>query len=279
MSGHGRPLTLTRRTEVSTLRGFARLNPSRLARAAAIALAPLSVACHAETTIVIRAELAEGEPVPDLGVTALPFDPVGLLDSLSAVAPRPKPDFSDLETELREYERPDNAPYTELNRPWLALRDSVVALSDSLIAMGRSEPGYATRYARFRQLYARLAERASERDRALRDVAGEDVTLARRAAAAADSLRAWEYEAFASYGELAAAATVRAAREVTEGETDSEGVLELEIEPGRWWLVARQPDPDNPFMEYFWSVPVTVTRVVPVRVPFTPQNAQWRWRH
>jgi hypothetical protein len=268
-----------RRTEVPTHRGFTRRYHRRRAHVAAVALVPFVIACQAETAIVVQAEFAGGDPVPDLGVMALPFDPAQLLDSLRAVAPWPKPDFGDLEAELREYERPDNAQYAELNLPWLALRDTVVALSDSLMAMDRSEPGYATRYARFRQLYARLAERASERDRALRDVAGEDVALARRAASAADSLRAWEYEAFASYGELAAAAVIRAERGVAEGETDNAGMLELEIEPGRWWLVARRPDPNNPFMEYFWSVPVTATRVVPVRVPLTPQNAQWRWRH
>ena len=279
MNGHGRPLTQTRRTEASTPRRPARGQRRQLTSAIIVALLPLSLACRADTSIVVRAELADGEVVPDLAVTALPFDPLRLLDSLSATAPRPKPDFTALEAELRAYKRPDNIPYAELNRPWLALRDSVVALSDSLLSMGRSDPGYATRYSRFRQLYARLAERASERDRAVREVVGEDVALARRAATAADSLRSWEYEAFASYGELAAAAVARADRDVVEGRTDSKGVLELEVQPGRWWLVARRPDPDNPFMEYAWSVPVTATRVVPVRVPLTPQRAEWRWRH
>lgn len=252
---------------------------SALSRVLPAVLAPALLACHAETTVVVRVEDATGRPVPELEVAALPFDPVRVLDSLRSASPSPAPDFSELEAELRAWERPADDPYDDLNRPWLALRDSVLALSDSLHDMDRGEPGYATRYARFRQLYARLAERAAERDRALRDVSGSDVTLARRAAAAADSLRAWEYEAFAPYGELAASAVVRSGREVAEGATDTHGTLTLKLEPGRWWLVARRPDPDNPFMEYFWSVPVTATRVVPARVPLTPDNAEWRWRH
>jgi hypothetical protein len=242
------------------------------------AAAVVLFACDSDTTLIVRVEGAGGRPVQELQVVALPFDPVSLLDSLRAAAPQPAPDFSDLEAELRSWRRPANDQYDDLNRPWLALRDSVLALSDSLHAMDRGEPGYATRYARFRQLYARLAERAAERDRALRDVSGSEVTLARRAAEAADSLRTWEYEAFASYGELAAAAVVRAGRDVVEGSTDAHGSVTFELQPGRWWLVARRPDPDNPFMEYFWSVPVTATRVVPARVLLIPDNAAWRWR-
>jgi hypothetical protein len=237
------------------------------------------LACDSSTTLVVRVEGEGGRPVQELEVVALPFDPVSLLDSLQSAAPHPAPVFADLEAELRSWQRPADDQYDDLNRPWLALRDSVLALSDSLHAMDRAEPGYAMRYARFRQLYARLAERAAERDRALRDVRGSDVTLARRAAEAADSLRAWEYEAFATYGERAAAAAVRAGRDVVEGSTDARGTVTLHLQPGRWWLVARRPDPDNPFMEYFWSVPVTTTRVVPARVLLIPDNAAWRWRH
>lgn len=251
-------------------------DPRRLlASVATLAL----LACDGDTTVVVIAEDGTGRPIPELELVALPFDPVRLLDSLRGVAPRPAPDFADLEAELRSWRRPTDDRHDALNRPWLALRDSVVALSDSLHTMNRGEPQYATAYTRFRRLYARLAERAAERDRALRDVGGSEVSLARRAAAAADSLRAWEYEAFASYGEVAAAAVVRTGREVAEGTTGTDGTVTLALEPGRWWLVARRPDPDNPFMEHFWSVPVTATRVVPTRIPLTPGNADWRWRH
>lgn len=180
---------------------------------------------------------------------------------------------------MHEYHRPEPDPYEEINRPWLALRDTVRALADSLIERDRAEPGYAADYERFRALYARLAQRAAERDRALRDVNGDHLDLARRAATAADSLRAWEYQAYAGYPDAAAAAVVRSGRSVVEGTTDRHGALTLQVQPGRWWLVARTPDPANPFLEYYWNVSVTATRVVPVRLPLSSNNAAKRWRH
>ncbi len=236
-------------------------------------------ACEQNTRIVVAATWESGEPIPDLPLTALPFNPDLLLDSLTGLATEPAPTFPGLEAEMRAYERPDPDPYQEVNRPWLALRDTVAALSDSLMQRERTDPGYAADYDRFRQLYARLAQRAAERDRALRDVHGVQVAFARRVALAADSLRSWEYQAYAAYPEVAAAAVVHSGRTVVEGTTDPNGGLVLEVEPGRWWLVGRTADPDNPFMEYYWNVPVTATRVVPVRLPVSTRAATWRWRH
>lgn len=214
-----------------------------------------------------------------LDITALPFDPDRLLDSLTTAAPTPRPDFGQLEQELRAYARPADDPFKELNRPWRALRDSVVALSDSLFAMDRGTPQYAALYERFRQSYARLADRASERDAALRRLGASDLGLARRAQAAADSLRRWEYDAYEGYADAAAAAIADAGARVVEGTTDGDGRVTLRVDPGRWWLVTRLPDPENPFLEYYWNAAVTVTRLVPVRVPLNPGNGERRWRH
>lgn len=250
------------------------------ARRASVTLALLLAAgCDGETEILVRAAWEEGRPVSELDITALPFDPDRLLDSLAAVAPTPRPSFGGLEQELRAYARPTDDPYEDLNRPWRALRDSVVALSDSLFAMDRGTPQYAAMYERFRQSYARLADRAAERDVAMRQLGASDLGLARRAQAAADSLRLWEYEAYAGYADAAAAAIAHAGARVVEGTTDGEGRAIFRVEPGRWWLVARLPDPDNAFLEYYWNVAVTVTRLVPVRVPMNPGNGERRWRH
>jgi hypothetical protein len=239
----------------------------------------VSASCEEQTRIVVDVTWDSGDPIVDLPLTALPFNPDHLLDSLTTAADAPAPAFPALEVEMRAYERPDPDPYEAVNRPWLALRDTVAALSDSLMQRARTDPGYAADYDRFRQLYARLAQRAAERDRALRDVNGDQVALARRVAVAADSLRAWEYQAYAAYPEAAAAAVVHSGRTVVEGVTDRAGRLALDVESGRWWIVGRIADPDNPFMEYYWNVPVTATRVVPVRLPIASGNARWRWRH
>ena len=251
-----------------------------LPRAAWPALAALAIAgCHQDARINVAAVWEDARPIAELEILALPFNPDRILDSLATAAPTPPPMFAELVQEMRTYTIPEDDPYAELNRPWLALRDSVEALSDTLMAMDRSAPAYAAGYARFRTLYGRLADLAAARDRALREVNGERVDLARRAAAAADSLRAWEYTAYAAYPEVAAEAVLASGREVVEGVTDKDGMVLLVLDPGRWWLVALTPDMTNPFMEYYWNVPVTVTRVIPLRLPLIPDIAVRRWRH
>lgn len=251
-----------------------------LPRAAWPALAALAIAgCHQDARINVAAAWADDGPIVELEILALPFNPDRILDSLATAAPTPPPMFAELVQEMRTYTIPEDDPYAELNRPWLALRDSVAALSDTLMGMDRSAPAYAAGYARFRTLYGRLADLAAARDRALREVNGDRVELARRAAGAADSLRAWEYTAYAAYPEVAAEAVLASGREVVEGVTDKDGTVLLVLDPGRWWLVARAQDMANPFMEYYWNVPVTVTRVIPLRLPLTPDIAVRRWRH
>ncbi|NIM52427.1 MAG: hypothetical protein GTN62_14055 [Gemmatimonadales bacterium] len=243
-------------------------------------LALATLACHqGEARLVLRAAWGPEDPITDLHITALPFDPDQILDSLVTLAPSPKPTFTELERELANYRRPDPGRFDEASRPWSALRDTVERLADSLNAMDRTVPSYGPMYDRFRRLYARLAQRAAESDALLRELNGEDVGLARRAQAAAESLRTWEREAFATYPDAAAVALARTERVVHEETTDTTGVAELELEPGRWWIVARYADPENPFQEYYWNVPVTVTRLVPVRLPLTRANTVWRWRH
>ena len=237
------------------------------------------VGCRGEAEVVVRAVWDSVTPIIELEITALPFDPDRVLDSLTLRATAPAPTFSDLEEELREYRPPNDERVETVTRPWRALRDTVQALADSLNAVGRSAPDYAERYARFRRLYERLAQLATERDAQLRRLSGGQMDLARRAATAAESLRTWEYEAFASYGDVAAAEVLRAGRDVVEATTDHTGQAILRLASGRWWLVARHPDPQNPFLEYYWNIPVTVTGTLPVRLPLGIGSSESRWRH
>jgi hypothetical protein len=234
--------------------------------------------CNGKTDVVVSATWDDSTPISQLEITALPFDPDHIIDSLEATADTERPDFSDLEAEMLAYEPPEDDRFAEATRPWRALRDTVQHLADSLNAMDRTGPMYATRYEQFRQLYARLAQRAAERDEALRRLGGGQMELARRAAEAADSLRRWEYEAYAGYAEVAGRAVLNSGLEVAEAVTDETGVAQFTLDSGRWWLVARYADPHNPFLEYYWNVPVTVS-VLPVRLPFGLGNSVRRWRH
>jgi len=238
----------------------------------------LQTGCDGNADVVINAAWDASTPIAELTITALPFDPDHIIDSLEAQAESERPDFSDLEVEMLDYEPLEDDRFEEASRPWLALRDTVQHLADSLNAIDRSAPGYATQYTRFRQLYTRLAQRAAERDDALRRLGGDQMDLARRAATAAESLRTWEYGVYADYAEIAGSEVLRSGREAAEATTDGNGEAHFNLAPGRWWLVARYADPENPFMEYHWNVRLTVS-MLPVRLPMTLGNSERRWRH
>lgn len=234
-------------------------------------------ACR-EAPLEIRAALAPGGPMAGLTIAVLPFDPAALLDSLATRAPTPRPQFPDLERTLAAFQLPADSGEPPPGIAWRALRDSVAHLADSLNRVDRGAPGYAAAYGRFRHLYARLAQRAAERDAAIRHARRDELELVRRARAAADSLRTWERDAYAAFPDLARAAAQRAGRPVRQVTTDSIGIARVALEPGAWWLSARWPHPDNPFLEYQWTVPVRVAGL-PVAVPLTARNVETHWRH
>ncbi len=218
-------------------------------------------------------------PVTEARLVAVPFDPDRILDSLDSMADTPRPTFDSLEAAILAFEPSDENAAGEIDAPWLALRDTVSALSDTLSGMDRRSTEFAQVYDRFRALYARYTVSTAERDRARRALDGDDVRLVRWAQAAADTLRAWERTAYAGYDDAVAASIIAAGRPAHETITDSHGEARLTLEPGRWWLVVRAPDPENPFLQYYWNVPVRASRWLSAIVPLTERNGTRRWRH
>jgi hypothetical protein len=243
-----------------------------------IVLTAAGVACGHETHVEIVASLQPGVPLEGLEVVALPYDPQRLLDSLTALAPTPRPDFSALETELLRFRRPEYDEDDAAVQAWAAVRDSVRRLSDSLSGVDRRSAGYAAAYDRFRRMYERFLQKTAARDAGVRELTAEVRDLAIRAGQAADSLRGWEREAYAGADSAAARAAARAARDPRTERTDSAGQVRLALDPGPWWLEARAPHPDNPFVEYQWRIAI-VTAGLPFRVPLNPPTAAAVWRH
>jgi hypothetical protein len=238
-----------------------------------------ALACSGRAVPVdVRASLGDSAPLAEVEIVALPYDPERLLDSLAAAYPVPRPDFSALEAELREFRRPAVVEEDGAVRALEATRDSVRRLADSLRRVDRRAPGYAAAYGRFRQLYRRLMERSGARDVALRSLTADVRNLAERAGRAADSLRAWEREAYAGFDSVAAGAEAAAGRSGVSAHTGGDGWGRLRLPPGAWYLVLAVPDPENAFLEYAWDVSVTVAGF-PIRVPLGEDNARRRWRH
>lgn len=243
-----------------------------------VALLPLACSGRA-VPIDVHVALADTEPLVGVEITALPYDPQRLLDSLAAADSTPRPDFSALEAELLAFRRPP-APATDdaADSAWRAIQDTVKRLADSLRRVDRRSPGYAAAYGRFRRLYGRMMERSGARDAEIRSLTADVRSLGERAGRAADSLRAWERVAYAGFDSASAAAVRTSGRSPMAQETNANGWARLELPPGTWHLTLTVPSPENPFLEYAWDLPVTVSGF-PLRVPVTEDNARLRWRH
>jgi hypothetical protein len=220
----------------------------------------------------------DGVPVPGLEVTAFPYDPARLLDSLAASHGAPRPDFDSLERELLAFAIAPPAPEDTADWSVRATRDSVADLADSLRAADRRSRGYPEAYQRFRQLYGRLVQRSAARESTRRGERDPLRALALRVGRAADSIRAWEIAAYAGFDSAASIEETRRGLPPAAGVTDAGGWVTLSLPPGAWWLDARVEHPENPFAEYVWELEV-VTSGFPFRVPLSTGTARLAWRH
>ncbi|MEE8491438.1 MAG: hypothetical protein V3S60_07330 [Acidimicrobiia bacterium] len=227
--------------------------------------------CDGEGKVVLTATL-DNLPLVGLEIVALPYDAQSILDSLGRAAPTPPPDYTALEMELRNYQRKDSDSIGNLNTEWAEARRPIADLADTVKEMERGSAEHASAYARFRAAYHALSREEVMLERRMRRELGSDRDLAVRAGAAADSLRRWEEAAYQTFLDVVAG------RDGITGSTDSLGQARLELEAGRWWLVARRPDPKNPFMEFAWNVPLVVSSIVPVATPLSRHNVTLRWR-
>ncbi len=239
--------------------------------------------CADHAPVHVRAFLQEGVPLPDVELTAIPFDPDRLLDSLGRATGSPRPSFPALAQQIREYRRREepsaSATEASANVAWLATRDSVTRMARDLGRQDRKASGYREAYARFRQLYGRYTARQAEREARLRSSASGDRELASAVTRASDSLRAWESVAHRDFPSAAGARVAEAGRPAQQAETDSLGNATLELANGDWWVMARVPDPDNPFQELRWSVPVRVAAGLGVGLPLMRSNGRSEWMH
>ena len=221
----------------------------------------------------------EDEPLVGVEIMALPFNPDQILDSLAQTSTASRPAFPELEAEMAAYVRPAEAVVRGIGAGWLDAMDEVKHLADSLNRVSPSSPGYAAAYDRLRMQYRQLAQRAVERDREFRVHMGDDRDLASRASAAADSLRRWENEVFVAFPELADSALARSGRPIHTGMTDEAGKVEFTLSSGRWWLIARWNDPENPFTEHYWNVALRMSVLGPRKTQLYSNNSTSRWRH
>lgn len=220
----------------------------------------------------------DGQPLSRIDLLVIPYDAVALRDSLARMASRPRPEFPALEAALDTFRRRFPPELEDVYQDWRAARDRVEALGDSLEQMDRENSAYRSAYERFRTMYEGLAAQEAQLERATRELSSEERELARRAAAAADTLRRWEQQSLEAYDSLAAAALRASGRDIVGLTTDALGQADTVLAPGRWWALVRTPHQENPFRDYLWYVPFSVTGLTPLRIPLTQEMARLDWR-
>ncbi len=231
----------------------------------------------AHVTVRVALPLTLSNPAGELLLTR--FDLSRVIDSLSTIADVPKPDFSALEQELMDFRPARSEALDSLQSEWFSVRQDVVRLADSLRRIGRDAPGYSGAYDRLRGLHTQV----TSRERALEERMGQlvpasRIQLARRAMAAADSLRAWEDQALAGLPTLLDSLTGALGPAVVV-QLPADGRFERELATGTWWVAMRISHPENPFLEYYWETSFTLNRWIPVVVPVNERHMTLRWRH
>jgi hypothetical protein len=68
--------------------------------------------------------------------------------------------------------------------------------------------------------------------------------------------RQWQHSTFEGYDTAVRSLARRNMRTLRADTTDAAGWATLQIAPGRWWVHARSPDPQDPNFEWYWNVPV-----------------------
>jgi hypothetical protein len=188
-----------------------------------------------------------------------------------------KPTFPLVQLEIADYRLPEADGLYSITELWVVIRDSVQQASDALFSTDRSSAGYRSQYQQFRELYSRFTAVSRQNERATRALLGPDRDLSRRVEAAADSLRNWEDSVYIGLDSIVDALT--AANPPVSAQTIDQ-VARLRLKSGRWWITTRLPHPSNPFLEYFWNKPVTISSWKSnYRLPLSTKDALIRWRH
>jgi hypothetical protein len=230
------------------------------------------------TDRVVEFVHVDGAEIPAAAAFAvIPYDLAELRDSLEALAADPRPSFPGLWEEMRDWVRPDPSLAADVHDRWQRARANVRALSDTLYGLSHTSPEYEAAYSRFRDRYAELVRNEAALEQSLRDLT--DTRLADRVSEAADSLRAWERATFGEIERLASALRAASGRSEQIVVFNSGGLSHSALAPGRWWLIGRISDPDNPFFEREWYVPFSTNGLVPTVVPIRDRHVTLRWRH
>jgi hypothetical protein len=179
--------------------------------------------------------------------------------------------------EITNYRLPEAEGLDSISTSLELFRDSVESASEALFSIDRSSNAYRIQYQQFRDLYSRFVAVSRHHERTLRNLLGADRALSRRVEAAADLLRNWEDSVYVGLDSVLEALTT--ATPAVSGRTE-DNTATLGLTAGKWWITARLLHPTNPYLEYFWNRPITISSWKSnYRLPLSLNDALIRWRH
>jgi hypothetical protein len=212
-------------------------------------------------------------PIADTEVEFLPFDRDAVFDSLTAAFDTPEPeipqDLLDAQSEVAAAQQ----EWRDLEGQWGAIRERMQSINQQMEGLNRGERRYRELFTEFGEQETRLGRVERQRDQAFRRFTDlQEAIIARQ-----DSVRflreTWADEAFASFFEIQQAKTRELGMDIMYDTTDAMGIASPELDPGLWWVHARQ---ELPMQVLYWNIPITVERGDPIPVLLNRANAQVR---
>lgn len=213
------------------------------------------------------------QPLADLEIQILPYDRDALFDSLATAFGQPEPPIPDSVLRAQEGVRAAQEAWREAETRWQRGRDRLQEISNEMEGLNRGEARYAVLFREFSQVETevRRLERQTE-------AAFEEFTDLQQAAIAATEQACimqanWADEAFLEIGDAIQQRITATGETVVFDTTNAQGVAEMEVAPGEWWIHSRY---ELPYTELYWNVRVQVEKGDPVQVRLTPENAEER---
>ena len=203
--------------------------------------------------MVIPDPLGGEAPVAGQPVVALPYDRDSVLAALEQRAASPRPNTAILDSLFQLFRRPFVA-YAQATFHANRLRDSLNRIRFRLDSMPRNESAYVLLYRRF----AELSDSVTAVDRSAVPQRARLDALRRRLLPTIERLRLavsrWEDSAFAGYEQIVKG--LSGGRLPVTDSTGPDGTATLTLGRGRWWIYARAWDTSDPYMLWYWNVPI-----------------------
>ncbi|MGQ0702085.1 MAG: hypothetical protein ACT4PM_03005 [Gemmatimonadales bacterium] len=226
-------------------------------RASRVLLLLALATCGGNRTIAVQILVPDlngvETPLPGAVITALPYDRDSVLAAMERRASTPRPHTSALDSLFHAF----RGPFTTFALLawkaglWRRLRDSLAGER----ARAASPAGQGEIGAQMRTIETWLRDLEPDMARARTALNAARDTLWPRIEGLKALVERWELSTFAGYDSIVQTLTRDRLRAGLADTTNARGWVHLVLTPGRWWIYARSPDPQDPNAQWYWNLP------------------------